>query len=86
MKLIIVDIVSSLSTNIIFLNCYHSLLFPEGVYSALLIFVFKHFSKDYKYQSEKDKIKKVLVDVFDVLQKICRGNKLVGINTIVVLL
>ena len=48
--------------------------------------MFKHFSKDYENGPEKDKIKKLLVDVCDVLQKLCRGNKMVGINMIVVLL
>ena len=48
--------------------------------------MFKHFSKDYENGPEKDKIKELLVDVCDVLQKICRGNKLVEINIIVVLL
>ena len=48
--------------------------------------MFKHFSKDYKDHLEKDEIEKVLIDVFDVLQKMCRGNKLVGINAILVLL
>ena len=48
--------------------------------------MFKHFSKHYENGSEKDKIKELLVDVCDVLQKLCRGNKMVGINMIVVLL
>ena len=82
---IIIEIVSSLSIIFISIHCYHSFLF-KGVYSALLIFVVKHFSKDYKDHLEKDEIEKVLIDVFDVLQKMCRGNKLVRINMIVVLL
>ena len=48
--------------------------------------MFKHFSKDYEDGPKKDKIKELLVDVCDVLQKLCRGNKMVGINAIVVLL
>ena len=69
----------------IVINSYHSFLFQKGVYSALLTFVFKHFSKDYEDGPVKDKIKELLVDVCDVLQKICRGNKMVGINMIAVL-
>ena len=83
---IVVVIVSSLSTIFVVIHSYHFLLFPKGVYSALLIVVFKHFSKDYEDGPKKDKIKELLVDVCDVLQKLCRGNKMVGINMIVVLL
>ena len=48
--------------------------------------MFNHFSKDYEDGPKKDKIKELLVDVCDVLQKLCRGNEIVGINMIVVLL